>query len=376
MNAGCVMSTLRVLVLAVVIAMGLQPVCVSAAGSVSAVLLGFGDEYAAPDGSPSVHRGVDVAATAGERFLSTVEGEVTFAGRVPGPHGGSVMAVTASTAHGKVSMMPFDQLDVAKGDSLEVGLPVGRVAAEGDPSSSQPHVHLSLRREDLYVDPAALLAALAPSGAPVSEPVEAPVRSPSPAGVPGGSPAPVPTPSVTPVPAGQSVSAAPSLAPLATGVSLAPATKPATGDVRAKPAAEVSAPSPAPATRVAIDSGVSVPHVTAASSEPEADAMLHTTPLETLIETAYSAVRSGGELLARYALTTTILISAAFAAAAVLLSRRAMARRITCETPVSHRWGTLLQQLRTGDRLRGFTSCSGHAAFTVPGPFSPEEVTK
>jgi hypothetical protein len=69
-------------------------------------------------------------------------------------------------------------------------------------------------------------------------------------------------------------------------------------------------------------------------------------------------------------------IVAAMLASALLLGRRALERRVTSNPPVSDRLGRLLQQLRAGDTLRGLTSCSGHAAFTVPGPSSPEEVTK
>ena len=47
----------------------------------------------------------------------------------PARTGGSVRAVTLETADGTVSMLPFEDLSVAKGDVVEAGDRVGRVAA-------------------------------------------------------------------------------------------------------------------------------------------------------------------------------------------------------------------------------------------------------
>ena len=145
--------------------------------SSSAVSLGFGESYAAPDGSSCVHRGIDVALGSGARVEAPLDGTVRFAGRVPGPHGGSVLAVTIETERGAVSLLPLAELSAGRGDEVERGEAVGLLADSGDPSSAGSHLHVGLRRGDLYVDPSVLLEAAAPAPAPVA-PVPAPASPP------------------------------------------------------------------------------------------------------------------------------------------------------------------------------------------------------
>jgi len=329
-------------------------------------LLGFGGDYVAPDGSSCVHRGVDVAAGAGTSFEAPVAGTVRFAGRVPGPHGGSILAVTLDTAQGTVSLLPFERLTVSKGEEIAAGEAVGSVADSGDPSSVEPHIHMGLRHGDLYVDPSALLAPASPTNqpqtAPQTDPVPQPVTQPS----ENTAPAPTPSPQVAPA----------ALPVLAEGVSLAPAAT----TIPAEQLAE--APAPIIATR-------RVGSAAALEADPEASVLspriAATTNSGAQVPGGVGTLRqvaSGGAVrtalgeLSAAAAPVTGALAILIAAVTYVLGRRAFDRRLTADSPVSDRLGRLLQQLRAGDTLRGLTSCSGHAAFTVPGPFSPEEVTK
>jgi hypothetical protein len=122
------------------------------------VALGFGATYRSADASSSsTHRGVDLAAEAGARVQAPLAGRVTFVGRVPGVGGGTVREVTIATAQGAVSLLPFASATVAKGDQLAEGDAVGTVADTGDGSSAGTHLHVGVKRGDLYVDPMGVL---------------------------------------------------------------------------------------------------------------------------------------------------------------------------------------------------------------------------
>ena len=130
------------------------------------VLLAFGQAY----GSGSVHRGLDIAASPGAEVRASSSGVVSFVGAVPADGGGTAVAVTIEVADGtKVSVMPLASASVKRGAAVVMGETVGEVAEAGDASSPQPHVHLSLRRGSVYLDPAALLAA--PGGGTNGQPV-------------------------------------------------------------------------------------------------------------------------------------------------------------------------------------------------------------
>ncbi|HET6350656.1 MAG TPA: M23 family metallopeptidase, partial [Coriobacteriia bacterium] len=155
--------------------------CVPRAFALSGpVALPFASAYTAPDGSTCTHRGIDVVVAAGESVTSPAEGTVTFAGRIPGPHGGSVLAVTIASGDSKITLLPLDGLTVAKGETVAQGDHLGACAESGDPSTASPHVHLSQRSGDVYLDPIGLLAAAAvqAQAQAQSEPAEAPVPEP------------------------------------------------------------------------------------------------------------------------------------------------------------------------------------------------------
>jgi hypothetical protein len=169
MNWNWYQRRLRLVVATAVLACGLalsHPGFAHAAWpleSCGAVVLGFGDSYRSADATTSaIHHGVDVAAAGGDRVIAPLAGRVTFAGSVPAEGGGTVKAVTLSTASGSITLMPLASLSVAKGAQLAEGESVGELAAAGDRSSATSHLHVGLKRGGLYLDPMSVLAL--PSG--------------------------------------------------------------------------------------------------------------------------------------------------------------------------------------------------------------------
>ncbi len=125
------------------------------------MLLGFGAAYPA-----GTHRGVDISATAGAAVASPATGVVAFAGQVPADGGGTCGAVTVELADGRrMSLLPLDGMTVTTGDAVSAGDALGRVAASGDDSSSEAHLHVGLRSGDLYLDPGELIAVVGPVSA-------------------------------------------------------------------------------------------------------------------------------------------------------------------------------------------------------------------
>jgi hypothetical protein len=179
------------------------------------VVLGFGESYMSADGSTSVHRGVDIASPAGSAVTGVLDGTVTFAGRVPAGEGATTIAVTVESGDVRLTYMPLSEASVACGEPVMAGARLGMLAASGDRSSADAHLHLGARRGSLYIDPMPFLKApVAPAG--------------------GGVPEPEPVPAMA-----QPVKAAPSAVP-------APAASPITAiQVQPLPAVGVAAPSPA-----------------------------------------------------------------------------------------------------------------------------------
>ena len=143
------------------------------------VVRGFGEMYRSADATASsTHRGADLSAAAGDRVLAPFAGHVSFAGRVPAVGGGTVRAVTLQTAEGAITLLPLSRVDVAKGDDVAEGAGVGTLAENGDGSSGESHLHVGVKRGNLYVDPMSLLTlpVAAPSegaGAGASAPAHA-----------------------------------------------------------------------------------------------------------------------------------------------------------------------------------------------------------
>ncbi len=147
----------------------------------AAIITAFGARYETASGSSSTHRGVDLCAEPGDAVVSPCTGSVTFAGRVPAVgSSGTVLACTIERSDGvRFTLMPLEVVSVSAGQGLVAGTRVGEVASRGDASSPQSHLHVGVRRGDLYVDPLQFL--VAPTA--VSEPAREPAPSPAPAAV-------------------------------------------------------------------------------------------------------------------------------------------------------------------------------------------------
>lgn len=108
--------------------------------------------YDAPDDpyAPG-HRGIDVGAAAGAAVHASAPGTVSFAGSVAGNR-----TVTVDHGGGLLSTYSFlATISVARGASVARGTPLGTLGAGHPGSGAPPHVHLSMRRDGVYLDPAA-----------------------------------------------------------------------------------------------------------------------------------------------------------------------------------------------------------------------------
>jgi hypothetical protein len=155
-------------------------------GAPARVTVPFGAVYGA-DGDTSRHRGTDLEAAPGASVLAPLAGKVTFAGKVPAVGGGRVLAITLETAAGNVTLLPLARAEVARGASVAENTPLGTIATDGDGSSDLTHLHVGLRKGDMYVDPLSVMAppAVSDSGNGSGEPVGAGVEAG--AGVTAGS---------------------------------------------------------------------------------------------------------------------------------------------------------------------------------------------
>lgn len=350
----------------------------SAVPSGGSVTLGFGETYL-DAGASRTHRGADVAAREGEQAETPVSGTVRFAGRVPAADGGTVCAVTIECDQGRVTLLPLENLSVTSGASVSEGEAVGTIAPRGDGSSAATHVHVSLRRGDLYVDPTPLLAVAPQSGsgaggqtATQPEGSQQPA-SPSPVSAPISTPvaveAPQPSAPVVGVPCGSPSQGAVTVAP---GVSV----------VAGGASARVTAPRHSAAvTRGAVAVATHAASVRATARGVETPPARVVSPYVASSRRPTHALRHHGtrtQAFVRHATTADgwwqpAVVSAAAAAVVAVIGGLLLARlsrRIERFEPVSDRLGKLLQQLRAGDTICGLNSCSGHSAFTVPEPLA------
>jgi murein DD-endopeptidase MepM/ murein hydrolase activator NlpD len=326
--------------------LGLSLAIAAPARASSGHMTGFWAVYAAPGGAERVHHGVDAAWPAGSAVPAPCEGIVTFAGRTPGIGGGSMMAVTIETAQGLLSVMPLSELAVRQGDAVAAGSGLGTLSASGDASSAEPHVHLGLRRDGVYVDPTALIGGL---------------RLPSPPDLPAEKSAPSQGAAV-PVAAVAMASPVAAAAPQAPREEARAAAKPV--PVSEPCAGDLSLPVE---TRLTADEA----GARADGAKPRVAGVPQ--PQPTLAPQAVtSAVPARLSWPAHLRGEVPALACAFLSLAALggLLACRATALSRISQGYVSDRLGTLLQHLKAGDTLRGLTSCSGPTAFTVPGPLA------
>ncbi|MDF1542001.1 MAG: peptidoglycan DD-metalloendopeptidase family protein [Anaerosomatales bacterium] len=234
------------------------------------VVLGFGSSYVGENGTSSVHRGVDLAATGGTAVTGVLAGTVTFSGRVPAGEGATTIAVTVESGDLRLTYMPLSEAVVSAGDTLAAGARIGTLAPSGDRSSGESHLHLGARRGSLYIDPMAfLLQPPAAAANDMAEPVSVPVdpalvpAAPSPVAVAGG-------PSADPVPETSRVEPmrAPSSQGSAVGVTGA---QPVPAHGVTLPSGGVLGESPPAASSVPVASGVGAPvEMRAGSASAEA----------------------------------------------------------------------------------------------------------
>lgn len=196
------------------------------------------------------HRGIDIAAHAGDAVVAAAGGTVTFAG-VAGSSGLTV-AVRTSDGRFDTSYLHLSSAAVAKGDAVGAGDRLGAVGTSGRRSADAPHLHFGVREagsRHAYRDPLTLL--LPPAGerpAPSPRQVPVPVVAPEPA-APATAPvaAAVPAlsvlPSLTPVPARAPVAAV-RRAPRPAVASMRPHALPSGDPARSGPAAPVRPPHP------------------------------------------------------------------------------------------------------------------------------------
>lgn len=310
------------------------------------VSLSFGASYVGQDGVSRTHRGVDVSMPPGETVGAPRGGTVKFAGRVPGAGGGTVLCVTLQTSEGLISLLPLERLDVGGGDTVEAGGSVGTLAPSGDVSSPDPHLHVGLRRGDLYVDPCGLLAAPAAEQPGDGTPSEAPAPTPA-----GGS--------------------APALAhgdPVATG-SLEPAHGVSLGDGVTLAASAPHAAAQAVSARIMSTRAARADVHTAAqplsqgvalsAAVPVTTAVAGADPVENLKRLTASAVLQVVAAVRGAGWPALAVLGVALITTTLMLGRRALERQISVDAPVSDRLGTLLQHVWTGATICGLTSCSG-----------------
>ena len=93
-------------------------------------------------------------APLGDAVRSPGDGNGDVRGRGAAAGGGTVLAVTVVAADGlTLTLLPLERAAVAAGDTVSEGDALGEARGRGRRSCSSPHVHLSARRGELYVDP-------------------------------------------------------------------------------------------------------------------------------------------------------------------------------------------------------------------------------
>ena len=231
---------LRMCIVALLVAVGHPRVALAATHPAwpvesTRILVRFEERYEAD--RTLTHRGVDIAARAGEPVRSPLPGEVSFVGPVPAGEGRTRLAVSLRLADGRtLTFLPLDSLRVGEGDRVLPGDTLATVSPGGDLSHPEVHLHVGLRDGGTYRDP---LSVLTPPGSVIQAPAAEAV---APASVPAQPVAPSASPvALAPVSAVPQVVAVPAEAP----VSAAPPVVPAAGSIPSAVAIAESPPVPA-----------------------------------------------------------------------------------------------------------------------------------
>ena len=128
------------------------------------VSLGFKQTYEF-DNKVYTHCGIDIASDAGSQVCSPVQGTISFIGDVPASDSAATFsssektmrAISVALSDGRnVTLMPIEKEIVSKGQSVSEGQVLASLAATGDRSLSVPHLHMGLKRGNVYYDPLTL----------------------------------------------------------------------------------------------------------------------------------------------------------------------------------------------------------------------------
>lgn len=118
-----------------------------------AVNSAFGLRRLAGEAAARQHKGVDMAAPAGTSVFVATEGEVVRTGYDRGGYG---RFIEVRHPNGMNTLYAhLSRVDVARGDRLGDGERIGLVGSTG--RSTGPHLHFEVRRNDIQVNPTAVL---------------------------------------------------------------------------------------------------------------------------------------------------------------------------------------------------------------------------
>jgi hypothetical protein len=171
------MSKFRIaLALVVVALLAVWPATANASGGwpwplSGKIVLAYGRTYTGARGTTCTHGGIDIGSEAGTPVRACASGQIAFAGRVPAGEGAQTFAVTVLTADGlRVTYLPLRSISVRRGENVSGGETLGVLAAAGDASCAQTHLHLGVRRGGTQLDPAAFLGAVEPAATSAATP--------------------------------------------------------------------------------------------------------------------------------------------------------------------------------------------------------------
>ena len=116
---------------------------------------GFGAGRVYRGGFESVHAGTDIAAPVGTAVVAPASGRVVLAADAPFTLEGNLLIVD----HGgglSSAFLHLSRIDVAEGDLVAGGQPIGAVGRTG--RATGPHLHWALRWRDARIDPRLVVA--------------------------------------------------------------------------------------------------------------------------------------------------------------------------------------------------------------------------
>lgn len=110
------------------------------------------------DVSDKPHQGIDLAAPKGTAVYAAAAGKVIAAGQLAENDGRYGTAIIVDSGSAQTLYAHLNSLAVKAGERVEAGQLIGAVGASG--FATGPHLHFEVRRNDLAVDPATVLADL------------------------------------------------------------------------------------------------------------------------------------------------------------------------------------------------------------------------